>query len=81
LNNNKIFLYVCLGIWTTETVEAYNLEDICAMLSLDGADIKNDEKNELPVFQCCSSLSRWLGGLSTLIFPSKTTTAALNQMN
>jgi hypothetical protein len=36
LNNYKIFLCVCLGIWTDEAVEAYGLEETSANLSVDG---------------------------------------------
>jgi hypothetical protein len=36
LNNYKIFLCVCLGIWTDEAVEAYGLEDTSLNLSVDG---------------------------------------------
>jgi hypothetical protein len=36
LNNYKIFLCVCLGIWTDEAVEAYGLEEKSVNLSVDG---------------------------------------------
>jgi hypothetical protein len=36
LNNYKIFLMVCLGIWTDEAVEAYGLEETSLNLSVDG---------------------------------------------
>jgi hypothetical protein len=36
LNNYKIFLMVCLGIWTDEAVEAYGLEEKSVNLSVDG---------------------------------------------
>jgi hypothetical protein len=36
LNNYKIFLCVCLGIWTDEGVEAYGLEENSVNLSVDG---------------------------------------------
>jgi hypothetical protein len=36
LNNYKIFLMVCLGIWTDEAVEAYGLEEKSINLSVDG---------------------------------------------
>jgi hypothetical protein len=34
-HNYKIFLLVCLGIWTDEAVEAYNLKETSARLSVD----------------------------------------------
>jgi hypothetical protein len=36
LNNYKIFLMVCLGIWMDEAVEAYGLEETSLNLSVDG---------------------------------------------
>jgi sugar lactone lactonase YvrE len=36
LNNYKIFLMVCLGIWTDDAVEAYGLEEKCKNLFVDG---------------------------------------------
>jgi hypothetical protein len=36
LNNYKIFLCVCFGIWTDEAVEAYGLEEKSMNLSVDG---------------------------------------------
>jgi hypothetical protein len=36
LNNYKIFLCVCLGIWTDEAVETYGLEEKSINLSVDG---------------------------------------------
>jgi hypothetical protein len=36
LNNYKIFLCVCLGIWTDDAVEAYGLEEKCKNLFVDG---------------------------------------------
>jgi hypothetical protein len=36
LNNYKIFLCVCFGIWTDEAVEAYGLEETSLNLSVDG---------------------------------------------
>jgi hypothetical protein len=46
LNNYKIFLCVCLGIWTDEAVEAYGLEETSANLSVDGRAslYRNEEK-------------------------------------
>jgi hypothetical protein len=45
LNNYKIFLMVCLGIWTDEAVEAYGLEETSLNLSVDGRAFlyKNEE--------------------------------------
>jgi hypothetical protein len=45
LNNYKIFLCVCFGIWTDEAVEAYGLEETSVNLSVDGRAFlyKNDE--------------------------------------
>jgi hypothetical protein len=34
-HNYKVFLLVCLGIWTDEAVEAYDLEGKCIRLSVD----------------------------------------------
>jgi hypothetical protein len=36
LNNYKIFLCVCFGIWTDEAVQAYGLEEKSINLSVDG---------------------------------------------
>jgi hypothetical protein len=45
LNNYKIFLCVCLGIWTDEAVEAYEIEEKSVNLSVDGRAFlyKNEE--------------------------------------
>jgi hypothetical protein len=45
LNNYKIFLCVCFGIWTDEAVEAYGLEETSLNLCVDGRAIlyKSDE--------------------------------------
>jgi hypothetical protein len=45
LNNYKVFLCVCFGIWTDEAVEAYGLEETSVNLCVDGRAFlyKNDE--------------------------------------
>jgi hypothetical protein len=46
LNNYKIFLCVCLGIWTNEAVKAYELEETTVNLTVD-CDLQQYEEKKL----------------------------------
>jgi hypothetical protein len=48
-HNYKVFLVVCLGIWTDEAVEAYDLEENCARVSVDDRSFlkRTEQKKEI----------------------------------
>jgi hypothetical protein len=45
-HNYKVFLLVCLGIWTDEAVEAYDLKEKCIYVSVDDSSFlrRNEQK-------------------------------------
>jgi hypothetical protein len=45
-NNYKLFLSVCFGVWTDESVEAYALEETCSRLSIDEKGSQKDSEEE-----------------------------------